>query len=424
MPLQHLLITFFTLGAEPVEAAPETRSPAVHRVLIDVAENLRLAEWSVDASSADLETQARWSVRKHVLHGGKQEGVDVVDVDNGVLSFRVLPTRGMGLWNGRCEDLELGWDSPVDEIVHPSNVELGARGGLGWLEGFGEWINRCGLESNGAPGVDLLRSNTGAIVPVQLTLHGKAAYLPARRVEVIIEPAPSRRIIIRGVVDEVAMFGPRLRLVSEISTELGSKTLRIVDEIQNLGARPQEMQILYHCNFGAPLLEEGASFVAPVRRVFPRDARAAEGGMDGWNRFQGPDPSYIEQVYFLELFADAAGRTSTLLRNRAGDRGVELGFSTKELPYMTLWKNTAARENGYVTGLEPATNYPNHRGIERQHGRVRRLAPGESHRAELSVTALTDARSVSGAERRIASLATAPTRVDTTPEEHPPADEK
>jgi hypothetical protein len=54
-------------------------------------------------------------------------------------------------------------------------------------------------------------------------------------------------------------------------------------------------------------------------------------------------------------------------------------FPTHELPYLTTWKNTAATDDGYVTGIQPGTNYPNTRPIERKHGRVPELSPGESH---------------------------------------------
>jgi galactose mutarotase-like enzyme len=68
-----------------------------------------------------------------------------------------------------------------------------------------------------------------------------------------------------------------------------------------------------------------------------------------------------------------------MIRNKAADRAVLLRFDTHELPYLTLWKNMAPQEDGYVTGIEPGTNYPNNRRIERQHGRVPSLSPGESH---------------------------------------------
>ena len=67
-----------------------------------------------------------------------------------------------------------------------------------------------------------------------------------------------------------------------------------------------------------------------------------------------------------------------MLRNAAGDKAVSMAFSIKELPFFTLWKNAAAGEDGYVTGLEPGTGFPRNRAIERQFGRVPRLGPHES----------------------------------------------
>ena len=48
-----------------------------------------------------------------------------------------------------------------------------------------------------------------------------------------------------------------------------------------------------------------------------------------------------------------------MLRDQAGDKAVVLRFRKDQLPAFTLWKNTAGLRDGYVTGLEPATNYPN-----------------------------------------------------------------
>lgn len=386
---------------EPMTVNDQER---LSKVVIDADQNVRVDEWDLASGDLDPDSPHPWRIQKHVLHGGRQEGVDMLRVDNGVLDFTLVPTRGMNLWEARCGDLRLGWDSPVTEVVHPHHVNLASRGGLGWLEGFAEWINRCGLESNGLPGEDMVVSNTGAVVPVTLTLHGKISYVPARRVEVVYDPPPDRRIRVRGIVDETMMFGPRLRLITEVATAPGSKTITISDQVVNLAATPQEMQILYHMNFGTPLLEEGARFLAPLARVTPRDARAADGGMGNWNCYTAPEAGYVEQVYFLRLLGDNEGSTETLLRNACGDRGASLRFSLKELPCMTLWKNTAAPENGYVTGLEPGTNYPNLRRFEREHGRVPVLAAGESYTATLSVTALTTRQEVEECEARIARL--------------------
>jgi len=381
---------------KPVKTTP------LKQVLIDVDTNLGIKNWSVSADGRG--TDHRWSITKDVLHGGRQEGVDRIRVDNGVLSFDVIPTRGMNIWDVDCGDLSLGWDSPVKEVVHPQFVNLRERGGLGWLEGFGGWMCRCGLASNGAPGEDRVRSNTGSIVPVQLTLHGKVNYLPARSVTVEVTDDDPPVLKVRGVIDETMMFGTQLRLTAEISTVVGSKSLTLSDTITNLSADEQEFQTLYHTNFGSPLLEGGSKFLAPAARVTPRDPRAAEGPLSKWNEYLPPTPGYNEQVYFLKLLGDEQNRTEIMLENAAGTRGVSLLYSLTDLPHTTLWKNTAPVANGYVTGLEPATNFPNLREFERENGRVPRLKKGESHHATITFTIHTDAKGVGEARSRIHGL--------------------
>ena len=57
--------------------------------------------------------------------------------------------------------MRIGWDSPIKEVVHPKFINLESRGGLGWIEGFNEWMARCGLEYAGHPGKDEFITNTG-----------------------------------------------------------------------------------------------------------------------------------------------------------------------------------------------------------------------------------------------------------------------
>lgn len=323
------------------------------------------------------------TVTKRTIHGGLADGVDVIDVNNGRLSFSVLPTRGMGIWRGDYEGVRLGWDSPVQGPVHPKFINLHDRGGLGWLYGFDEWIVRCGIDSNGSPGEDVVLDNNGNEATVVLTLHGKIANLPAHHVEIRSEPETGTVSVV-GHVDESALFCPGLRMKTVISTRPMSNRLGINDEFINLKATPVELEILYHCNFGGPFLEKGSRLLAPIVEAAPRDPRAAA-GVKEIDSYLGPTPGYIEQVYFYELAAADAGRTVVALQNAAGDRAAALRFDTRQLPCFTQWKNTVAATDGYVTGLEPGTNYPNLKTVERAHGRVIRLDPGASHRSALDV---------------------------------------
>ncbi|MSS70670.1 MAG: DUF4432 family protein [Candidatus Latescibacteria bacterium] len=370
-------------------------------VLTDVEQNLWYESWTVDEATLPLGAGSTWSVRKTTLRGGLQDGVDLIEVDNGALSFFVVPTRGMGIWKGIYRGIPLGWESPARDLVNPAFVDANDRGGLGWLKGFNEWVVRCGLESNGAPSEDVVIDNNGNEAKVFLPLHGKIANIPARHVEARVELSPPHRLTVMGIVEETMMFGPALRLTTSISTTLGSNALTICDEVTNLNRRPAELELLYHCNYGPPLLEEGSALVTPFKTVCPRDSRAQE-GIGVYDRFSGPEPGYVEQCYFFEL----AGRrrseeTCVLLKNRDGSIGSSLHFSLKQMPCFTLWKNTAATEDGYVIGLEPATNYPNAKRFERKRGRVVVLGGGETRRIDLTVAVHDKRQEVEAMERLV-----------------------
>lgn len=381
-------------------------SPAVaslHKVLTSTGEGIHVETWEQGGHASGPKGPA-WSVRKITLHGGKQEGVDMVIIDNGKLKISIIPTRGMGIFSvTSSNDVRLGWDSPVKEIVHPQFINLQSRGGLGWLEGFNEYLVRCGLESNGHPGTDKFTNNVGEEATMDLTLHGKIANIPASEVEVIVDAAPPYRIRLRGRVDERMFYGPKLELQTEISTEPGSTSFRVEDVVTNRGAQEQEFELLYHTNYGRPLLEEGSTFLAAASRVVPFNDHAAE-DIAHYNEYAGPKLGFIEQVYCLYPIADKDGRTIIALQNKAQDKAVSLAFSVKDLPYVTLWKNTNAEGEGYVTGLEPGTNFPANRRIERAHGRVPKLAPGDSHNATIDFTIYTGLEETKRLQHEIAGL--------------------
>jgi hypothetical protein len=385
-----------------VDSGAASSGKSYRKTLTSVTDNVHVDEWELTAGEVVAGAQG-CSIRKLTLHGGKQEGVDVIVLDNGKLKFSVCPTRGMGVLSVTMGDVFLGWNSPVTEIVDPKLINLQSRGGLGWLEGFNEWMVRCGLESAGHPGVDRFINNVGDEATMELTLHGKIANIPASEVEVVIDPDPPHRLRVRGRVEERMFYGPKLVLEAEISTVPGSNGFQLADLIVNDGEDEQEFQIIYHANFGPPLLEEGSTFVAAVERVTPFNQHAAK-DLASYGNYQGPRLGFIEQVYCLRPKSDRAGRALIMLRNKARDKAVSMNFATGELPFVTLWKNTNALKEGYVTGLEPGTGFPNNRRIERKFGRVPKLPPGGTFKASIDVTIHTTSTEVAEVSNRIEAL--------------------
>jgi hypothetical protein len=380
--------------------------------LTDVSHEVWVDELTVDAAELGLAATTPWSFAKRHLRGGRRDGVDLIIVDNGVLRFAVVPTRGMGLWKGFCQGSFLGWESPItDGPVHPGLVNLAAPGGLGWLDGFDELMARCGLENNGAPFEVKSTNADGSESRTAFGLHGRIANIPAWYVAVHVDSETPHEIAVEGFVDETRLFGPQLRLKTRYSTVPGTNRLTVRDEIVNLKDQPTEFQLLYHWNFGPPFLDDGARFVAPIRTVAPRDVRAQE-GIDSHDRYSGPQPGYTEQVYFYDLAAgwdpldesDAAGPTLAMLHSAAGDKGIVLRFRKDQLPAFTLWKNTAGLRDGYVTGLEPGTNYPNPRPFESAHGRVVTLPPGGQYVAETILDVLSSREEIIGVQAEIQQI--------------------
>ena len=408
--LRLVSVIIMTVGISSIRAAEPFRL-----ALTDVEQNVYKETAEVTSSDLTPGSRVQWSVRKYVLHGGRQEGIDVIEVNNGKLRFTVVPTRGMSIYQVHMGDLRLGWDSPVKGLVHPKYISLNSRQGLGWLEGFNEWMVRCGLEFFGGPGTDEFVDNTGKKAMMDLTLHGKIGNIPASHVEVVVERDAPYRITVRGRVDEALLHGPKLEIWAAISTVPGAGTFQISDRVTNRSAVEQEFGILYHGNYGRPLMEKGAKFVGPARQVTPINDHAAS-DVSNYDLYRAAKAGFPEQVYCLRLWADENDRTRVMLRNAAGDKAVSMVYSVRELPYFTLWKNPVAGEDGYVTGLEPGTGFPRNRSIERKFGRVPRLAPHQSRSFTIDFALHADKGSVTTAERDIARIrAGRNTTVDKTP---------
>jgi galactose mutarotase-like enzyme len=329
------------------------------------------------------------------LGHGLGAGLDRVTLVCGSTKIDVLPTRGMGIWQADNNGVRFGWDSPIEGPVHPMWVPIAEPGGLGWLDGFDEMMVRCGLASNGAPEFD----EQGKLV---WPLHGRIANLPASDVQVDIDE-DAGRIAIRGTVNENRFHFQRLQLQTEIALQVDSDEIEIVDRVTNLSARPAVFQMLYHNNFGPPILESGTQLFAPIKKLVPRNAHAAA-ELNQWNQYGPPNPGSAEKVYFMELAGDKDNWSIAVLANSDRSAAASIRFDKTHLPCFSVWKNTVGPSDGYVTGLEPATNFPNPRSFEESHGRVVPLAPGESCEFQLNIGMLTNAASVQQAIEQVDAL--------------------
>lgn len=315
-------------------------------------------------------------LRIELLEEGVSAGLQLLHVElSSHLSATLIPARGLGLQSVLVDDLLFGWRSPQRRPVHPLHVPLGEPSGLGWLDGFTELLVRCGLTSNGAPEFD----ERGQLLH---PLHGRIANLPAHS---LFARSPEPGVLeVGGCVDEVRFHFDKWRLWTIYRFFEDELRIEVIDQIENLAGTARDFQMLYHYNLGQPLLDVGSRVHIPHRRIAPRSPHAAS-GLPQWSVVPAPTAGFEEQVYFFEPLADIDGRSLAVLENAAGTAASAIGYRPDQLGCFSLWKNPVAEADGYVVGLEPATNYPNPKSVERQHGRTVWLQPGEQRTIALEL---------------------------------------
>ncbi len=99
-----------------------THALAWERVLLDTYTAPQ--NWEITSQDLGLKPAKPFSVRLRTLHGGRQEGVCIVDIDTGAMKISVVPTRGMNVLEAIAGNVRIGWRSPVSEVVNPAFIEL------------------------------------------------------------------------------------------------------------------------------------------------------------------------------------------------------------------------------------------------------------------------------------------------------------
>lgn len=317
-------------------------------------------------------------VRLGELGDGFERGVRTADVRTGSgFDFTVLLDRGMDIGWASYKGAPIAWRSHTSAIG-PAFYE---PHGTGWLRGFhGGMMNTCGLTTFGSPSRD---------EGEELGQHGRASYIPAHQVAHGGEwHGDDYEIWVSGRLRQATVFGENLVLSRRISARLGESRLVVEDTVTNEGYQPTPHMILYHVNFGFPVLTAESELLTASEEVSPRD-EAAKPGIDAYSRFQEPTAGYHEQVFYHKLKRDADGYVQAAVANRGFNGGQGLGgyvrFRAAELPTLIQWKMMG--QGTYVCGLEPASNLVEGRDKERREGRLRLLSPGErrEYRVEIGV---------------------------------------
>ncbi len=310
---------------------------------------------------------------------GFETGTEQVQVRTGAgLTYYVAPSRGLDISLTEFGGVPLSWQAAAGD-VHPAYYD---PRGLGWLRSaVGGLLMTCGLTYVGAPGED---------AGVELGLHGRAHHLPARHVTADGRwNGDTYEMKVSGRVEEAATFGEHMVLTRSVRSVLGENRIMIKDVVENAGFVPTPHMILYHFNFGFPLLGEATRVEFPSRVVQPRESETPTEGYDRWDP---PQAVYQERVYYHQDLVEENGWAAATIRNpqfpMADGAGtvplvVHLRWAAENLPRLVQWKMSGA--GTHVLGIEPANCYVEGRAVERARGTLVTLEPGESRTYELTL---------------------------------------
>lgn len=303
--------------------------------------------------------------RESVLSSGRGEGVRAIDIKTGSgLEFTVLPSRGMDIAWASYQGKPISYISKAS-VVKPDAYE---KDGLSFLRSFTcGMVTTCGLTYMGAPCCD--EGN-------ELGLHGRISHIPAQDTSVYKEWEENEFVIrVRGKVSESAMFGENMVLTREIETRLGGRSFRVHDTVENLGFDKQPFMILYHVNFGYPVVSGDSRLYQPAQpQVKARDDEA-RAGLDRYDVFEEPAHGYSEQVFFHDIPRLGQTEAYGCIFNEELRYGAYLKYSLEDFSHFGEWKMMG--EGDYVVGLEPGNWYPLGRAKARENGELKYLNPGE-----------------------------------------------
>lgn len=324
----------------------------------------------------DLRRLARAEVYEHTEGVGRGARVARMSMIGG-LELEVFPDRGMDIGGALWQGIPLAWVSPAGPVA-PALLDSGS---LGWKRSFGGGLLvTCGLDQIG------VESDDGGMT---LPMHGRANRQPATGFHTWSRrQGDDWQIGSSGETRQSTAFDENLRLNRSLVTSLHDRSLRLHDEVTNDGHDRAPHMLLYHFNFGWPLIAADSLIsvgydLEGVRTMCtepePRDDEASR-GLQTWDRIGGVSAEAREQVFVFE-FPPGATVVVTIASPRAG-LSATLRFEARELPVLYLWK--LLRPGANVVGLEPA----NCRGIHgraqaRVDGELRFLDPGESRYYDL-----------------------------------------
>lgn len=314
-----------------------------------------------------------FGMKDYTINGGKASGMRAIELYNANgLSFTVLPDRGMDITGLSFQGINLSFLSKTGLTAPQFFTEDKDKGFFKSF--FAGFLTTCGLSYMGAPCRDG-EENLG--------LHGVISNTPAYEVcpETLWEES-SATLTLSGKLRQAQVFGEHLFMQRRIALAGEENCFTIEDRIENLDFAPVPFMLLYHINFGYPMLSPQCELLLPSLSITPRD-KQAEDGLSTSDKMTEPVDGFEEQVFFHKMRPDRHGKVHAMLINHKLLTAVELIYPLAQLPCFTQWKCMKSGE--YVLGLEPGNCHVMGRARAKKDGTLQYLQPGQQQTIRIEV---------------------------------------
>ena len=317
-----------------------------------------------------------YGIKDYLFNDGPNRGLRALDLCNGKnMDVTFVADRALDVAKLKYKGVNIGLFNKVG-IRSPYLYQ--EDGGSGFLKQFfGGMLSTCGMTYCGAPGEDNGKA---------LGLHGPVNNIPAEHVcaETVYE-GDDAVLRVSGEVREVEVFGTDMHMKREFKLETERDILHIHDVVTNRTFEKQPLMMIYHINFGYPILDEGAKCYFSAQNV-EGVTDFAKDGIGNYDEMEAPGMGRDEQCYY-HTCQPAEGEAFAMLHNEKLGIAAIVRFDKDVFPIMCEWKCMRAGE--YALGLEPTTSATLNRSVAREKGWLTYLETGESREYNVSIE-LTD----------------------------------
>lgn len=253
------------------------------------------------------------SVQRITLVDGADAGQQLIAFSTGGgLDFQVKELGSLDIRSLHLRGSPVSWRHPAGDCGNPQRA----------LSGF---LVTCGLENVRAPRDGLPQHGSFPMSPVRVTHLGEdwAASTP--------------ELFVGGEITQSLPCGAVFRVTRRLSAPIGGKQLKLSDRIENISATSAEMMILYHMNFGFPVVAPGCEIrlgdtsLAAIQSL----AAAHSPGEPECHKVTPDMPVIVERPQTGEW---------------EGFR-MRLSFDTSTLPFLQIWRD--ARSSRNILAIEP-----------------------------------------------------------------------